>query len=56
MPAFSCSSSKDVSERRALMIPKTSEIPRNKAKYKEVEHTKKNSFKSKKSKYNRSRR
>ena len=36
MLAFmSCNSSRDVAERRSLMMPKKSEIPRNAKKYKE---------------------
>lgn len=35
--SFSCSSSRDVSERRSLMMPKKSEVPRNAGKYKERE-------------------
>lgn len=49
----SCSSSRDVSERRSLMMPKVSEVPRNKAKFKEVVYTKRNSNQGK-SKNNRS--
>jgi hypothetical protein len=40
--SFSCSSSRDVSERRSLMMPKTSENPRNARKYKEVDYSKRN--------------
>jgi hypothetical protein len=39
---FSCSSTKDVSERRSLMMPKVSENPRNSKKYKEVDYSKRN--------------
>lgn len=35
--SFSCSNSRDVSERRSLMMPKKSEVPRNAGKYKERE-------------------
>ncbi|HEY4787761.1 MAG TPA: hypothetical protein VIH57_17015 [Bacteroidales bacterium] len=34
----SCSSSRDVAQRRSLMMPKKSEVPRNAKKYKEREH------------------
>lgn len=48
--SFSCSSSKDVSERRSLMMPKTSENPRNAKKYKEVDYSKRNKQQKKKAK------
>lgn len=49
LPTFSCSSSKDVAQRRGLMMPKTSEIPRNK-KFREVDHSKRNKQQAKKAK------
>jgi hypothetical protein len=51
---FSCSSSRDISERRSLMMPKVSEVPRNKTKYKEVVYIKRNNNQGNKSKSNRS--
>jgi len=38
---FSCSSSKEIIQRRSLMMPRLSEQPRNAGKYKEVTYTKK---------------
>ncbi len=38
--SYSCSSSRDVSERRNLMMPKKSEVPRNTGKYQERERIK----------------
>jgi hypothetical protein len=35
--SVSCGSSRDVSERRTLMMPKKSELPKNSKKYKERE-------------------
>lgn len=52
--SFSCSSSKDVSERRSLMMPKTSENPRNAKKYKEVDYSKRNKQQKKARKKRRS--
>jgi len=39
----SCNSSRDVAERRSLMMPKKSEVPRNAKKYKERERKYSNS-------------
>lgn len=52
--SFSCSSSRDVSERRSLMMPKTSENPRNAKKYKEVDYSKRNKQQKKARKKRRS--
>jgi hypothetical protein len=39
---ISCGSSREVSERRSLMMPRLSEVPRNAHKYRDVSYTKKN--------------
>ncbi len=44
---FSCSQSKEISERRNLMMPRLSEIPRNAKKYKEVNYSKRNKYQKK---------
>jgi hypothetical protein len=44
-----CSADRDVAERRALMIPKKSEVPRNK-KYKEVVYKGKKKYQKKQAK------
>jgi hypothetical protein len=44
---FSCSSTKDVSERRSLMMPKLSENPRNAKKYKDTDYSKRNKYQKK---------
>jgi len=43
-PVISCSSAKDIEERRNFMIPKKSEMPRN-SRYKEAEKRKTNKHK-----------
>ncbi|NJK98909.1 MAG: hypothetical protein HC905_31940 [Bacteroidales bacterium] len=50
LPTLSCSSTRDVSERRSLMMPKTSEVPRNKAKFRHIEYSKRNKYQAKRSK------
>jgi hypothetical protein len=50
MSAFACSSSKDISQRRSLMMPKVSEMPRNKSKFRELDYSKRNKYQAKKSK------
>ena len=47
---FSCSSTKDVSERRGFLMPRTSEVPRNSQKFKEIDYRKRDKYKKKKSK------
>jgi hypothetical protein len=44
---FSCSSTKEISERRSLMMPKLSENPRNAKKYKDVNYSKRNKYQKK---------
>jgi hypothetical protein len=44
---FACSSSKDISERRSLMIPRLSENPRNAQKYKEVTYKHRDKYQKK---------
>jgi hypothetical protein len=52
-----CSSDRDIAERRALMMPRKSEMPRNAKKFKEVEYSKRGKHNKKQSKkikkYNR---
>lgn len=52
--SFSCSSTRDVSERRSLMMPKTSENPRNAKKYREIDYSKRNKQQKKAQKKRRS--
>jgi hypothetical protein len=44
---FSCSAEREISERRSLMIPHLSEVPRNQQKYKEVSYDKRNNHQKK---------
>jgi hypothetical protein len=44
---FACSSTKEVSERRSLMMPRLSELPRNSKKYKDVSYTKRDKYQKK---------
>lgn len=53
MPMLSCNSSKEVSQRRSLMMPKTSEVPRNKGKSRDLDYSKKTKHSAKKAKYRR---
>jgi len=39
---FSCSAEKEISERRSLMMPRLSDIPRNQKKYREVSYDNRN--------------
>jgi hypothetical protein len=52
-----CGSQREVAERRALMMPRKSEMPRNAKKFKEVEYNKRSKHQKKQSKkinkYNR---
>jgi hypothetical protein len=50
---ISCSSSREVTQRRSLMMPKISDNPRNK-KYKEIDYSKRAKYQAKKSKERRS--
>lgn len=50
IPVSSCSLSKDVAQRRALMMPKTSEVPRNKSKFREIDYSKRKKYQEKKAK------
>jgi hypothetical protein len=50
LPLVSCNSTREVSERRSLMIPRTSEIPRNRAKFKEMDYSRRYKYQAKKSK------
>jgi len=49
IPIYSCSSSRDVSERRSLMMPKTSDMPRNRSKFREIDYSKRNKQQTKRS-------
>jgi hypothetical protein len=44
---FSCSSQKEISERRSLMMPKLSEVPRNAGKYRDMDYSKRNKYQKK---------
>jgi len=52
-----CSADRDIAERRALMIPRKSEMPRNAKKFKDVEYKKQSRYTKRQSKkmrrYNR---